>query len=239
MGMPVQVILPSAAANTTTFEAIFDELRRVDEIYSPFKPTSEVSKINRGLPEQEWDEEMKEIIELAQLTKTVTEGYFDIWHQGHFDPSGIVKGWAIDRAAAIARDHGHKDYYIEAGGDISLAGKNEHGDVWSIGIRNPFSHEEIVQVLRLTDCGIATSGTAARGQHIYNPHLDSPLHDILSLTVIGQTICDADRFATAAFAMGRPGITFIEGLDGYEGYMIDKDAVATMTSGFAALAEKI
>jgi thiamine biosynthesis lipoprotein len=88
-------------------------------------------------------------------------------------------------------------------------------------------------VLELTDKGIATSGTAIRGQHIYNPHNPGQqLLDVASLTVIGPDVCEADRFATAAFAMGKRGIFFIEELPGFEGYMIDASARATYTTGF-------
>jgi thiamine biosynthesis lipoprotein len=59
-----------------------------------------------------------------------------------------------------------------------------------------------------------------------------PLQDIVSLTVIGPNVYEADRFATAAFAMGKRGIYFIEQLPGFEGYMIDAAARATFTSGF-------
>jgi FAD:protein FMN transferase len=90
-----------------------------------------------------------------------------------------------------------------------------------------------VKVLSVTDCGVATSGTYVRGQHIYNPKQAGQLiTDIVGLTVIGPDIYEADRFATAAFAMGRESIQFIERLDGFEGYMIDRDGQATFTSGF-------
>jgi thiamine biosynthesis lipoprotein ApbE len=56
--------------------------------------------------------------------------------------------------------------------------------------------------------------------------------DVVSLTVIGPNVYEADRFATAAFAMGKKGIYFIEQLPGFEGYMIDTSAQATYTSGF-------
>jgi thiamine biosynthesis lipoprotein len=93
---------------------------------------------------------------------------------------------------------------------------------------------EIVKVLSLSDCGIATSGVYIRGQHIYNPYDEgAPITDIVSLTVIGPDIYYADCFATAAFAMGKEGIDFIEHLDGFEGYMIDNHHQATFTSGFS------
>jgi thiamine biosynthesis lipoprotein len=79
---------------------------------------------------------------------------------------------------------------------------------------------------------MATSGIYFRGEHIYNPHNDSQVKEVVSLSVVGSNIYDADRFATAAFAMGREGINFIEKLEGFEGYQIDREGMATMTSNF-------
>ena len=82
---------------------------------------------------------------------------------------------------------------------------------------------------------MATSGTYVRGQHIYNPHEPTKLiQDIVSLSVIGPDILEADRFATAAFAMGEQGIYFIENLPGFEGYMVNAQGIATQTTGFGA-----
>ena len=83
--------------------------------------------------------------------------------------------------------------------------------------------------------GIATSGSYVRGQHIYDPHApERQIEDIVSLTVIGPDVLEADRFSTAAFAMGKAGIHFIEELPGFEGYMVDAAGIATQTSGFKA-----
>jgi FAD:protein FMN transferase len=107
------------------------------------------------------------------------------------------------------------------------------GNRWTVGIRNPFQREEIVKAVWLDNKGIATSGLYERGEHIYNPHKPhEPIVGIASMTVIGPTVYDADRFATAAFAMGDKGIQFIEKLPGYDGYMIDSKGIATMTSRF-------
>src|SRR5262249_26902285 len=111
--------------------------------------------------------------------------------------------------------------------------KNSQGQPWRVGIRNPFHMQQIVKVLAVSDRGVATSGTTIRGQHIYNPKTEGPLvSDVVSITVIGPNIYEADRFATAAFAMGEEGICFIERLEGFEGYMIDRRGRATLTSGF-------
>jgi thiamine biosynthesis lipoprotein len=175
---------------------------------------------------------VRTILALSEETKRETRGYFDIRHDGLYDPSGIVKGWSIQNAAQMLRARGMCNFYINAGGDVQVSGHKD-GKGWRVGIRNPFNRAENVKVLVLTDCGIATSGTAIRGQHIYNPHDPKmPILDIVSLTVVGPNIYEADRFATAAFAMGKQGIYFLEQLDGFEGYMIDSQARATLTSSF-------
>ncbi len=226
--MPIIVEIENATALSQAFDKVFDYFRLVDEKFSTYKDTSEVSRINRGeILSADFSDEMKNIFLFAEQTKKETKGYFDITKRdGMVDPSGLVKGWAILNASKILERLGVKSYYIEAGGDIQVAGK-----IWKVGIRNPFKSAENIKVLFLKSEGIATSGTYERGQHIYNPH-GKISDEIVSLTVIGPNIYEADRFATAAFAMGRAGIAFIEKLSGFEGFMIDKNGIGTETSGF-------
>jgi FAD:protein FMN transferase len=234
MGMPVTVEVVDAAASEETLETIFAYFEYVDNKFSTYKEGSEISAINRReFALEDSSEDMRTIFALAEQTKRETDGYFDIVREGTYDPSGIVKGWAIYNAAAILRQNGFENFYVDAGGDVQTAGKNSRGQDWHVGIRNPFDRNEIVKVLTVSNCGVATSGTYIRGQHVYNPKHNAQLvTDIVSLTVIGPDIYEADRFATAAFAMGREGIRFIARLEGFEGYMIDQDAHATFTAGF-------
>jgi len=233
MGMPITVEVVDPSVTEADIDKVFAYFRAVDDIFSTYKEHSEISKINRGeLRAEEYSDEMKTILALSEQTKQETRGYFDIQHNGIADPSGIVKGWAIFQASHMLKEAGCTNFYIDAGGDIQVSGKKD-GNPWRIGIRNPFNRKEIVKVLAVMDKGIATSGTAIRGQHIYDPHLlHTPLQDIVSLTIIGPNVYEADRFATASFAMGKRGINFIEQLPGFEGYMIDASARATFTSGF-------
>ncbi len=233
MNMPITIKVMDEHVTQDDLDKVFAYFVLVDETFSTYKATSEISRINRGelLPAQ-WSEEMKTIMALSKQTKKDTHGYFDILHNGLYDPSGIVKGWAIQNAANMLAASGFHHFYVDAGGDIQVSGKKD-GHLWRVGIRNPFNRAEHVKVLALTNRGIATSGTAIRGQHIYNPHNPSALlMDCVSITVIGPNVYEADRFATAAFAMGRKGIEFIEKLVDFEGYMIDAQARATFTSGF-------
>ena len=176
---------------------------------------------------------MKTILQLAKQTKQATQGFFDVYQNDLLDPSGIVKGWAIWNAAKILKKRGFINYFVDAGGDAQVMGNNSRNKPWTIGIQNPFNLNEIVKIVVLHNQGIATSGTAIRGQHIYNPHsLREKITGIVSLSVIGPNVYEADRFATAAFAMGEEGINFIEKLNGFEGYMINDRGIATFTSGF-------
>lgn len=233
MGIPITVEIVDEMATEADFSAIYDYFKQVDERFSTYKKTSEISRVNDGLSKRQWSEEMKTVLELCEQTKRETRGYFDIMHEGRRDPSGLVKGWAIRGAADKLAERGLQNYYIDAGGDIQVSGSNTEGKPWRVGIRNPFNREEVIKTVAVSTEGVATSGTYIRGQHIYNPRSSGQeVSDIVSITVIGPNIYDADRFATAAYAMGRRGIEFIEKLPGYEAYMIGQDKQATLTSGF-------
>jgi len=170
MGMPITVEIVDPNVTEDAIENVFAYFSHVDDTFSTYKEHSEISKINRGeLCEEEYSDDMKTILALSEQTKQETQGYFDIQHNGIADPSGIVKGWAILKAAQMLQEAGWSNFYIDAGGDIQVSG-TKGGNPWRIGIRNPFNRRENVKVLTITDKGIATSGTAIRGQHIYDPH---------------------------------------------------------------------
>jgi len=238
MGMPVTVEIVDATASQDAINKVFEYFVYVDDKFSTYKTTSEITKINDGLLKLEnASQDMKEVFLLCDKTKEETNGYFDIVNRdGKLDPSGLVKGWAIYNASELLKKLDFKNFYIEAGGDIQVQGCNGEGKAWKVGIKNPFNVKEVIKVVHLKNNeGIATSGSYERGNHIYNPkNKQDQLAEIVSLTVIGKNIYEADRFTTAAFAMQREGINFIEKLPDFEGYMVDKTGIATMTSGFSA-----
>lgn len=233
MGMPV--ILEIVDDNATDQDAndIFDFLVDVDNRFSTYKQTSEITAINDGrINESHYSKEMRQIIDLAYQTTKQSNGFFHIGRIGGCDPSGIVKGWAIHEASKLLTKKGFNNYYLEIAGDIQVSGNDSYGRPWKIGIRSPFNNGEIIKVINLSDKGVATSGSYERGNHIYNPKSGAVADAISSTTVIGPNIYEADRFATAAFAMGESGIMFIEQRPELEGYMINKMGIATMTSNF-------
>ena len=239
MGMPITVRLVGTNIPQAVFNAVFDWFAEVDARYSPFKPDSEVSRISEGLPERAWSPEIKTVVALCGDTKRRTDGYFDAYHNGSFDPSGLVKGWAVKVGADKLDKLGYGNFYIDAGGDIQVHGLNAEGRPWRVGIRNPFQPDEIIKVVELgRNEGVATSGAYIRGDHIYNPHEpDMPPDYYASVTIIGPDIYEADRFATAVFAMGETGAAFAESLPGLEAYLVDQAGTATMTTGFKTYSE--
>ena len=232
--MPITVEIVDSKVTEKDFQAIYNIFDEADRIFSTFRDDSEISRINSGKTKlSEASPQMKEVLKLAEETNKETSGYFDIKRPGGLDPLGIVKGWMINEAAKELRRRGFKNFFIEVAGDIQAVGFNAEGKVWQVGICNPFKRDEIVKIIALFNAGIATSGTYERGKHIYNPKDDfKETSEIASISIIGPNIYEADRFATAAFAMGSSGIRFVKDKAKLEGYMIDNNGVATLTSGW-------
>ena len=234
MGMPITIEIIDAPDHELG-QDVFAWFDHVDKRFSPYIEASEVCRFSNGeIGIERLSDEMKEVLALAETTRVESHGAFNIRRPtGFVDPSGIVKGWAISKAAKMIAARGSRNFYVEAGGDIQANGLTDTGEVWSVGIRSPFNDKDIIQVVALSGQGIATSGAYVRGDHIYDPRDPMrKLDQVVSVSVIADDIVDADRFATAAFAMGNEGIYFLENLPGVEAYAVDAQGIATLTSGF-------
>lgn len=126
MGMPVQLEIVDVIARQEDYEAVFDYFISVDERFSTYKEDSEISRITKGeISEDSYSKEMKEVFARAEETSKLTDGYFDIHTpSGTIDPSGLVKGLAIQNASELLRSRGFSNFYIEIGGDIQTNGTN-------------------------------------------------------------------------------------------------------------------
>ncbi len=236
MGMPVTVQINDCGISTAALNDVFADFDLLDQTFSPFLEASAVCRINRG--EQGLDQAgdlVKRALHLCRLYESATDGYFSAWVDGALDPSGLVKGWAIDRACAILEAYGCRNYYVDAGGDVQARGLNELGRPWRVGIRHPVFRDKVARVIGAVNLAVATSGTYEKGDHIIDPHTGRAATELLSFTVAGPDILQADVYATAGFAMGRRGLDFVERAEGYEGYAIDRRQLASWTSGFDAL----
>jgi len=231
MGMSVAIEV-LGECNGTDLDEVLDYFHEIDSMFSTYKKTSEISRINRKtLRPENASPEVKKILKLAEETKILTKGYFDIGVEGIIDPSGLVKGYAINEASKMLVKKGYKNYYIEIGGDIDIRGL-KNGQKWRVGIRNPHASQNNTRIVHLSNVGIATSGTYERGMHIYDPVKKKLASGISSVTVIGINVFEADRMATAVYAMGTKGLDFIETQQNLEGYMVTLEGRELMTTGF-------
>jgi FAD:protein FMN transferase len=237
MGMPVTIVVADDVPTTPqAVDQAFEDFALLDLTFSPFLPDSPVSRINRGeLPVSDSGPLVQQALDLCRHYQLATRGYFSAWQEGRLEPSGLIKGWAIDRACSILDRHGCHHYFIDAGGDVQTRGLSDAGGPWRVGIRHPVSHGEVVRVILASDLAVATSGTYEKGDHIVNPHTGKPAKDWLSFTVVGPDMVTADIYATAGFAMGEEGLSFVEETAGYEAYAIDRNLLARWTTGFDAL----
>lgn len=232
MGMVAKLIVEDSDSAKLLQTQIEDLFNVIDNKFSSYKKTSDITKLNSGDLSILKDHELSWILSECDKTKSETDGYFDCKYNKIVDPSGLVKGYAINQAAKILTTSGQKNYLIEISGDVQTSGLNNEGNPWQIGIENPFKKGEVIKIVKLSGQGIATSGTSIHPDHIINPLTNKPAHEIVSISVIAASIYDADRFATAAFAMGEKGIEFIQGLPGFAGYMITNDKQGIMTESF-------
>lgn len=231
--MPVTIDVRGRAGECRTLELAFAEFQLLDRIFSPFRPDSQVSRINRGeLSIDDAGEEVSSAIGIGRMYERATQGYFSAWLNGRFDPSGLIKSWAIDRACSILELAGAHSYFVDGGGDVLARGGNGSGEPWRIGIRHPVERSKFVRIVTGVDLAVATSGTYEKGLHVINPHTGQPASELVSVTVVGADILTADVYATAALAMGYPGLDFIEQVPGYEAYVIGADLLAGRTGGF-------
>jgi thiamine biosynthesis lipoprotein len=235
MGLPIVVDVRDDADAGQPLEELFEWLRWVDATFSTYKEDSEISRINDGrLTRAEAHAQVREVLERCERLHDETDGYFDMrTPAGTIDPSGFVKGWAVDRAAAILDEAGVHNYAVSAGGDMRVLGRAVPELAWRVGIQHPLDRQEVAAVIETTGLAIATSGAYARGDHVWDPHSGRAPAGILSVTIVGPDLATADAYATAAFAMGpEGGPHWTARLRGYEAMTILADESVFKTGGF-------
>jgi thiamine biosynthesis lipoprotein len=250
MGTVVSFDVPVAARHDGSLDAAIRWLHWVDRVFSPFSPDSDVSRLADGeVTADGCAPELAEVIEACALVRELSGGYFTASPWGRFDPSGYVKGWAVERAAGILSAAGSASHLVNGGGDVQCAGGRPGAapaapgaglrlaaPPWRVGIADPLNRGRLALVVEARDCGVATSGIAERGAHIVNPRTGRAAAGLASVTIVGPSLALADACATAAFAMGadlaRDWTQSLGG--GYEAYAITETGETWQTSGFAA-----
>jgi FAD:protein FMN transferase len=209
-------------------------LHWVDATFSTFRADSEVSRLDRGeIAAGQCSPQVREVLTACATAQARTGGYFSATAGGSLDPSGYVKGWAVERAAAILTGAGSPSHCVNGGGDVRCAGPSPRGGDWRIGIADPLDRGALALTVMGRDFAVATSGIAERGRHVLDPHTGLPPEGLLSVTVTGPDLAVADAYATAVFAMGYPRALDWRA-DGYAAFGITDGGGTWRTPGFPA-----
>jgi thiamine biosynthesis lipoprotein len=235
MGLPVSVDVRDDDVSPGAVEQVYAWLRFVDATFSTYRADSEVSRINAGtLARADAHPLVRGVLDRCEALRVETGGYFDARAPmpGALDPTGLVKGWAIERAATLLDLAGMRRYLVNAGGDVRLRSAPDAASRWRVGIQHPLQRDQLAAVVELADGAVATSGAYERGAHIVDPHTGRPPAGVLSVTVVGPDLATADAYATAAFAMGSAGPAWTARLAGYEAMTVLADETVVMTDAF-------
>jgi thiamine biosynthesis lipoprotein len=218
---------------------------RVDDLFSTWRDDTEIMQIGRGeLAVAHASPEVRTVLELCEQMRLESNGAFDVSVGARanvpprpglapLDPSGIVKGWAVARAADRLAAAGAQCFFINAGGDVLVRGRPPGTDGWRVGIQHPWERERVAAVLRVADAAVATSGRYERGDHVLDPRTGRPALGLASVTVVGADLAVADAYATAAVALGpAEGMRWLATCAGYEGMGITDSRASVLTPGF-------
>ncbi len=208
-------------------------LHHVDSVFSTYTDDSDISRLRRGeLSVARADPDVGPVLDLCRQLEVETGGYFSSNYQGELDPTGLVKGWAIERASHILHARGSHNHGINGGGDIQIAGEAAPGQPWAIGISDPLDRTRVLTTVSGWNLAIATSGIAERGAHIINPFTGRSADELVSVTVTGWSLATVDAYATAAFAMGPAALGWIEAQRGHQALIVTGDGRTAATTGF-------
>jgi thiamine biosynthesis lipoprotein len=144
---------------------VISQLREVDRIFSTYRDDSIINRLDRGeLLIDECPPEVAEVLKLGREAEQQSDGAFSINlpladGRRRLDPSGVVKGWAVQRAAGFLEALDETDYCLSAGGDLVCHTADPVRPAWRIGIENPHDTMSLIAVVPIRAGAMATSGT--------------------------------------------------------------------------------
>ncbi len=233
MGMPVSLALRGRHAEDEAargaWERCVAELTEVDRMFSTYREDSVVSRLSGGeIDLADCPAEVREVLDLGEQARVESAGAFDVRRPGPdgvtvLDPSGVVKGWAVQRASAHLRALPDTDVCLSAGGDMVCHVADESRPAWRVGIEDPLDPQQLVATVEVRRGAVATSGTAHRGEHITDARTGDLPSVVASVTVLADDLTWADIDATAAYAMGADALTWLRARAGRRGVVAWRD----------------
>jgi thiamine biosynthesis lipoprotein len=217
-------------------------LHHVDRVFSTYRPDSDISRIRRReLRVADAHADVALVLDLCAAVQTGTGSCFTAMPDRILDPTGLVKGWAIERASDLLRRHGSPNHAVNGGGDLQVAGGSAPGRPWRVAVADPHERSRVLTVVTGRDLAVATSGTSERGSHIVDPSTGRAARGYASATVAGPALTYADAYATAAFVMGAQALRWAGTVPDYETLLVAEDGAISASEGwhrrFAAAAD--
>lgn len=219
MGLPVSVHVRGDVNRhdvTTAVGQVWGVLHRADAVFSTWRPDSDLMRLRRGeVSAAQVHPWLAEVEQLCVDAERRTGGLFSASFDGaHHDPTGLVKGWAVERAALHLRHVPGISWCVNAGGDLLAGtGRDAAPTTWNVGVEDPRLPGGVAATVPLRVGGLATSGAAARGAHVVDPRTGAAIARAGSATVWGPTLLWADVWATALFVDPVEGTATLEGAD--------------------------
>jgi thiamine biosynthesis lipoprotein len=237
VGVPIQV-------STLLYEAVQFALAVAEESEGAFDPTVGCAMETRGFNREhrtgktiQTAIDANTSVSYRDVRLDADRGTITLLRPLILDLGAVAKGLAVDLAARELRSF--RNFAIDAGGDLYLAGCNPDGEFWSIGIRHPRRENELIDSLRVSERAVCTSGDYERrsstddGHHILDPRKGSSANAVASVTVVAPTTMLADALATAAFVLGpAEGIRLFDRL-GVDGLIITPQLERHATRGMS------
>jgi FAD:protein FMN transferase len=241
MGMPISLALRGRHTDDRHAGAAWADamavLREVDRVFSTYRSDSFVSRFGRGeVTLEDCPDEVAEVLALGSAAEERSGGAFRVLLPGQdgtsvLDPSGVVKGWAVERAAGLLRGLDETDFCLSAGGDLVCRTLDVAAEPWRIGIEDPHDPSRVLAVVPVRTGAVATSGSAHRGDHVVDGRTGLPPTHVASVTVVGDELTWVDIDATTAYAMGPDAARWLEHERRRTGLVVWRDRTVTRLAG--------
>jgi len=195
------------------------------------------------------EEEIEEAISLVGYQRIILEGnQIRLEKKGmQIDLGGIAKGYAVDKAIEALKKNGIKRALVNAGGDLYALGIDRQREKWQIGVQDPREEDKIIDIIKVKDKAVATSGDyrryftleGKRFSHIVNPKTGLTVQDVpISVTIIGPDATTTDALSTGVFVLGpEEGMKLIESLPEVEGMIISEGMKKLTSEGWEEFLE--
>ena len=226
MNMPFTIAFVKNNFDETLIEAlnqVIDEidkyLKKVEEKFSPFLPDSLVSRhtdLGEALQENFFDLEYPEVYSRSIFVKEETKGLFNPFFEGKYNPTGFVKGWAIETAFMKYIKPLIDNNIIEAGaingaGDMQVGTSLDSDFSWEIGIENPEDREKIIARYSIKNGAVATSGINKKGNHIKSENDIEHIQGIVSNKNVWSEFVEKNKLTGILLTKERIKRVFEEG----------------------------